>query len=182
VTTLNRRKASAAVIVAILACLHAQAQEPALERKSLLGGKVSLLVPSEFKPLSAEMLIKKYPNANRPGVVYSNERISINIALDHTVHHLPADKLGAALESIRTTFKNQYPSAEWFRSEIRPINGRTFLLVEVRTPSADVEVRNIIVGTSLDDRLLMISFNVVKTLEKEWLPIGNRIIESITVK
>ena len=78
--------------------------------------------------------------------------------------------------------KNLYPSAEWFRSEIRTINGRQFFLLDLRTPAIDTEVRNILLGTSLDDRFLLMSFNVTKELEKEWLPTGNKIVESITVK
>ena len=90
--------------------------------------------------------------------------------------------LDAAHKSVNATFKNLYPSAQWFRSEVRPINGRQFFLMELRTPAIDTEVRNLIVGTSLDDRLLMITFNVTKALEADWMPIGNKIIESIAIK
>jgi hypothetical protein len=81
-----------------------------------------------------------------------------------------------------TTFKKLHPSAEWFRSEVAKINGREFLVLELRTPAIDTEVRNIILGTSVDERLLMISFNVTKELEKEWLPAGRKIVESIKIK
>jgi hypothetical protein len=171
-----------AVLAVLVVGLEVSGQEPILTQKSALGGRVSLLVPGDFALMAEELLRKKYPNTNRPSVVYTNATASINIALDHTVHPLPADQLAAAHESVRTSFKNLYPSAEWFRSEIRKINGRAFFLVELRTPAIDTEVRNIIVGTSLDDRLLMVSFNVTKALEKQWVPIGNRIIESIAVK
>jgi hypothetical protein len=180
-TLTNRRAPSLAVLVVLLACLDVQAQEPAMKQMSLLDGKVSLLMPSQLTPMSTERLIEKYPNANRPSVVYTNPRASVNVALDHTAHRLPVGQLAAAHESVRTTFKNLYPSAEWFRSEMRKINGRAFFLIELRTPAIDTEVRNIIVGTSVDDRLLMISFNVTKALEKEWLPTGNKVIESIAV-
>ena len=172
----------ATVVIAALAGLGTAAPQTGLQRTTVLGGKVSVLIPAGFKTMSAELLVVKYPNVNRPSLVYTNERGTINVAFDHTVHRLPANQLPAALESMRTTFKNLYPSATWFRSEIRPINGRQFFLIDLRTPAADIEVRNIMAGTSLDDRLLMITFNVIKTFEKEWVPIGNRIIESISVE
>jgi hypothetical protein len=142
-----------------------------------------MLIPKEFKPMSDDWIQKKYPNAtNRPSVVYTNERMSINVALDHNPFRLSPDQLGMALESIRASFKNMYPSAQWFRSELRTINKRQFFVIEVRTPTSDVEVRNIMVGTSLEDRMLVITFNVIKTLEPQWLPAGNKMIESIIVK
>jgi hypothetical protein len=158
------------------------AQQPVLERKTLLGGKVSLLMPSDFAPMGEELMRRKYPSSYRPGLVFTNKATTINVALDHTVHALPANQLAAAYESMRSAMKNMHPSAAWFRQEIRRINGREFFLLELRTPAIDTEIRNIMVGTSLDDRLLMITFNVTKALETQWLPTGNKIIESIAVQ
>lgn len=158
------------------------AQQPVLERKALLGGKVSLLMPSDFTPMSEELMRRKYPSSYRPGLVYTNAATTINVALEHTVHVVAANQLASAFEAMRGAMKNMHPSAVWFRNEIRQINGREFFLMEMRTPAIDTEVRNIIVGTSLDDRLLMVTFNVTKSLEAQWLPTGNKIIESIAVK
>ena len=170
------------VVTALSVVAVAQAQAPTLQRLAILGGRISLLMPADFKPLSEEMLKRKYPNANRPSVAYSNAATTINVAFDHTAQSLPANQLDAAHQAVNSAFKNLYPSAQWFRSEIRPINGRQFFLMELRTPAIDTEVRNLIVGTSLDNRLLLITFNVTKALEADWMPIGNKIIESIAIK
>ena len=172
----------AAVLAILLAGVHVYAQDATLERKVVLGGKVSILVPRDFLPMTQEMLNVKYPSSNRPSLVYTNPRASINIALDHKAMSLPADQLAAAHQSVTSAMKNLYPSAQWFRNEIRTINGRQFFLLDLRTPAIDTEVRNIMLGTSLDDRLLLISFNVTKALEKEWMPTGYKIVESIVVK
>jgi hypothetical protein len=169
-------------ICLLLAIDAVRAQAPVFDTKSLLKGRVSLLIPRGFEPMSAELLVRKYPSANRPNLVYSNAATTINVALEHTIHRVPPAELAAVHQAMRSTLGNVYPSAEWFRSEIRVINGRQFFLLDVRTPAVDTVVRNLMVGTSLDDRLLMVSFNVTKALEGEWLAAGNRIIESITVK
>jgi hypothetical protein len=172
---------SAVGVVLLVLSLTVRAQAP-LERKTALDGKVSLLVPTDFTVMSEELLQRKYPTANRPSLVYTNAKTTINIALDHKALRLAEDQLGAALESVKSTFKSSYPTAVWFRSEIKPINGRQFFLVDVRTPAIDTEVRNILAGTSFEGRLLIVSFNATKALEAEWLPVGNKIIESITLK
>ena len=158
------------------------AQEPALQNTQLLGGKVSLLLPADFAPMTEEVMRRKYPSSYRPGLVYTNAATTVNVALEHTVHKVQAGTLAAVYEAMRTAMKNMHPSAVWFRNQIRTINGREFFLLELRTPAIDTPVRNIMVGTSLDDRLLMISFNCTAALEAEWMATGNRIIESITVK
>lgn len=57
-----------------------------------------------------------------------------------------------------------------------------FILFDFRTPAIDTEVRNIMLATSLQGRLLLISFNCTKELEGKWLPIGYQIVESIQLK
>ena len=72
-------------------------------------------------------------------------------------------------------------SAEWFESKIKQIHGRDWLSLNLRTQAADTEIRNIMRGTSLDNRLLIVTFNVTKELEKEWLEAGELIAESVRV-
>lgn len=171
-----------AILLTLVACSSLHAAEPVLEEKSVLGSRVSLLIPKTFTLMSEEMLRAKYPSERRPTLVYTNERGSVNIALNYTKNRMPANELAPFHKSMEGSFKKLYPSAEWFRSEVRKINGREFFVMELRTPAVDTEIRNIMLGTSLDDRLLLISFNVTKELEKEWLPTADRIIGSVKVK
>jgi hypothetical protein len=55
------------------------------------------------------------------------------------------------------------------------------MLLELRTPAVDTKIRNIMIATSLDDRMFMVSFNVVQKLEKEWLATANKIIQSVKI-
>lgn len=79
-------------------------------------------------------------------------------------------------------FKNLYPSATWYRNEMIERGKLKFILFDFRTPAIDTEVRNIMLATSLQGRLLLISFNCTKELEGKWLPIGYQIVESIQLK
>ena len=65
-----------------------------------------------------------------------------------------------------------YPSARWFETGIVNVDGRDWLKLNVRTPAIDTEVRNILMGTSCDGRLLLVSVNMTKGLEDEWLETG----------
>jgi hypothetical protein len=156
--------------------------QPALVPRVVLDGRVTLLLPVDFAPMSQEMMKLKYPAERRPAVVYTNERGTVNIALSHTSDRMPPDEVPSFHKSLEATFKRLYPSAQWFQSDVVTMNERTWFLLELRTPAIDTDVRNIMMGTSVDGRLLLISFNVTSELEEEWLDTGRAVIRSVVVK
>ena len=94
---------------------------------------------------------------------------------------MPQSELAAFQKQMEGMFRNLYPSATWFNSGVIDINGRDWLTLNLRTPAIDTEIRNILVGTSLQGRLLIVSFNVTKELEEAWLPPADAIIQSLHV-
>lgn len=175
------------VIVLVLFVMfgaQAQSQTPGiqLEERSLLGNKVSLLLPKQFGLMGEEMLKLKYPTDRRPAVVYTNDDGTVDVALNHTNNRVTLSQLPELHKVVENTFKNLYPSATWFRNEILEINGRNYFLLDLRTPGVDTEIRNIMLGTSLEGRFLIISFNATKNLESAWVPVGNKIIQSVKIQ
>lgn len=155
---------------------------PALQNRALLDGKVSILMPATFAPLSPEMLARKYPRPQPPQVAYSNPETTVNVTIGHTPHQIAPEQLAAAREQMEAGMKSMMPAAKWYQSQMTTLNGRAFFLLDFQSPAPDVDVRNIVVGTSLEGRLLLISFNTTVPLEKEWLPVGRQIIQSIKVR
>ena len=152
-----------------------------LEPKSVADGKLSLLVPSEFTEMDESMMQAKYPAERRPTLVYTDETGSVNVAVNHTRDRMPLDELESYHKEMDKMFRNLYPSAEWFDSGIKEINGRKWILLDVRTPAVDTDIRNTIVGTSLDGRLLLVTFNVIAELEDEWIDVAEAIVDSLSV-
>src|SRR5262245_14259943 len=121
-------------ILIVVFCLDVQAA-PGLEKKALLDGKMSLLIPVGFQPLSQEILLRKYPNPNPPNLVYANERATVTIALTHTGYDVPPERLPEAFQQVEAGIKGAQPNAHWYRSELTTINGRRFFLMELRSPA-----------------------------------------------
>ena len=145
-------------------------------------GNVTLLLPVSFRPMSEEMLRLKYPNQRRPSIVYTDPTGAVNVALNHTNDRIPKDAVSEAHNVMEQSFRNLYPSATWNRSEVLVKNGRSYFIMDLRTPAIDTEVRNIMFGSSLDGRFLLVSFNCTRELEPYWEPYGQRIIESVTLR
>jgi hypothetical protein len=153
-----------------------------LKPKTVIDGKLLLLVPEEFSEMDEETLKFKYPSERRPTLVYTNESGSINVAVNHTKDRMLQSEIGAFHKQMDGMFRNLYPSATWFNSGVIDINGRHWLTLNLRTPAIDTEIRNIMVGTSVDERLLLVSFNVTKELENQWLGPAETIIQSLRVR
>jgi hypothetical protein len=179
-----RPLAGVLVVLAVIGVVTpAFAQTPApLNPRRLLGGLVEMLVPADFTPMSDENLRRKYPAERRPTLVLANEPASVSVAFNHTRDALPAAALPQAHRAFERMFRTLYPTAQWFRSEITTLNGRDIILLELRTPAIDTDVRNLMLATSLDERLLLISVNMTRELEADWLDTANRMIQSIVIR
>ena len=155
--------------------------DPVLEYRTVLAGKVRLLVPVEFAEMSDEMRQFKYPRDRPPTLALTNESASVNLAFNHTSSRASLADLPKVHEFFRKSDRALLPGVTWYRDEIVAINGRDFILREFRSPAIDTDVRNIMVVTSVADRILIIAFNTVVELEDEWLATGNKIVESIEI-
>jgi hypothetical protein len=76
------------------------------------------------------------------------------------------------------TFKNIYPSAQWYDSGIKEINGKDIGFIELLTPAVDTEIYNLIWLTDLDGKLLITTFNCTKAEKDDWEPIAKAIMGS----
>ena len=77
-----------------------------LKPTSVLDGKLSLLTPQEFAPMDEELLRLKYPSERRPKLVLSNERGTVNIAINHTQDRMRQGQLAEAHQLLETVYKN----------------------------------------------------------------------------
>ncbi|KLV05494.1 hypothetical protein ABT56_10990 [Photobacterium aquae] len=150
--------------------------------KNVLNGRVSLLIPQQFTQMPDDILEIKYPSSRRPTEVLSDDSGSISLAFNHTNTVMESSDIPEFHHAISKMFHNLYPSAKWFRDEIIERNGRIFIVLELITPAMDTEIHNIMYGTSVDGRLLFIAFNTTIEQSKKWLPIGRKVMESLTIK
>ncbi len=152
-----------------------------LQPRTVINEKLTLLIPQGFSIMDEEMLRLKYPSERRPTLVYTNESGSINIAINHTKDRIQQSDIAAFHRQMDGMFRNLYSSATWFESGVIDINGREWLTLNLRTLAIDTEIRNIMVGTSVEGRLLLVSFNVTREQEDQWLEPAKAIVQSLRV-
>jgi len=177
---MGKKMKSLALLLCIAFSSPALAQEAS--KLTVLNDKVSLKVPSSFTPMPKEILDVKYPASRRPTEVLSDSTGGVSIAFNHTKNRMTPDQIDEGHKSISKMFHNLYPSAKWLRDETITQNGRKFMVLELVTPAIDTKIHNIMYGTSLDDRFLLVAFNTTEEQAEEWLPVGKLIMKSIEIK
>lgn len=149
-----------------------------LQERTILSGKMGISLPTSFQPMNEGLLAIKYPvDGRRPTEVYSNENGSVNVAFNHTQNRVTVEEL----PQIKTVLEQQFnnPQVELLGSEVKEINGREYILLEMITPAADARIYNLMFVTSLEERLFIGTFNCTEALRERWELVGREIVNSI---
>lgn len=153
-----------------------------LKTRSLLNDNIEIKIPEDFRIMSEEMLKLKYPSANRPTIVYTDESGSINVAFNLTTNNASQDIIPQFKEVLQNTFKQVYPSAKWKGDGINMINDKNVGYLELITPAIDTKVYNLVFFTDVNSQLLLCTFNCTVQYLEEWQSIGHEIMSSLKVK
>jgi hypothetical protein len=144
----------------------------------LLGGRVTMLVPQGMALMSESDKAEKYTNPEPPAYVLSTEDWLVNITFDLKKIPLKPQEVRENEKPMRQTFSRSKINS----SSVRKINGVEFVILNVDIAAGDATVHNLMAMTSLDDRMLLISYNCVLDVDPACGEIGPRIIESIVLK
>lgn len=153
-----------------------------LEKKQVLNDKVEILLPKNFGIMSEEMLQLKYPSANRPTLVYSDEDGTVNIAFNHTTSRASQKEIEKYKDVFVSTFKSSYPTAVWGEKGVKEINGRKVGFLEVTTPAIDTKIYNLLFFTDMEGKLLICTFNCTSKKKSAWAESAKKIFGSLIVK
>ncbi len=170
------------VCSSFIAVLSMTSYAEGLTKVSALNGKVSVLAPNNFGPMPTRILEMKYPSSRRPTEVLSDKTGGVSVAFNHTYDAMQPYQITEAHVAFSKTFHNRYPSAKWIRDEVIKQNGSVFMVMELITPALDTKIHNIIYGTSVDGRFLLVAFNTTVEQSAEWLPIGKTMMSSLRIE
>jgi hypothetical protein len=176
------KKISALIIVSLLLSFNSFSQI-ILEKILLLDNKIEILAPKGFIKMTDDMLLVKYPNtANKPNFVLTDESGTVNLLYTYTTTTMDDNGIpGYADELIKGLTSN--------RKDILIIDdgillqdGKNIGYIKFISQAKDQKVFNDIFYISLDNRLLLFSFNCIQKWRDEWEQKADEIANSIRVK
>ena len=154
-----------------------------LEPRSLLNGKVEILVPDYFKQMSAEMMAVKYPNTTQhPDAVLTDANAEVNLVISQTGQPVTADQIGQYKDFMITTMKHARPDAVWLDNGVKIINGQKVGYFKMMTAAVDQKVFVYYFFTSLHGKLLIFTFNCTEALLPKWKDTADEMVASLKVK
>ncbi|GGH25174.1 hypothetical protein FAZ19_15850 [Sphingobacterium alkalisoli] len=144
---------------------------------SLYGNKLELSIPDYFTEMSPEMKHSKYPRANSPDVVYTDEDGAVNVAFNYTGTVVANNNISELQRELLKQLQATNPID--LTTRIETINGSEFAVFEFMSQAIDTRVYNLMFLTELDGRMLLGTFNCTEVLKGEWQPRAKEILSSL---
>lgn len=154
-----------------------------LEKRTYLEGRLEMLIPTDFKQMSAEMIGVKYPNrTQQPQAVLSDDDGTVNIIVNYLPQSIQPSQVAEFKEFQLNFFKKNRPDAQWLADGVKQINGKTFGFLKFTIDAVDQKVYNYMVFSELNGKILMLSFNCTEKLLPKWQATAEEIMASIALK
>lgn len=145
--------------------------------RNLLDNRLSMSLPNNFTIMDDGVVRLKYPRLTKSSIVYSNSKSTVSIAIGLTEHQ----STQAHLPEIKKTLDEQYSKSlvQIISSSIEKINGIDFIKMEFMSSAVDGAIYNLMFITSVENRLIVGTFNCTEPLRNEWESKGKKMINSV---
>jgi hypothetical protein len=156
-----------------------KSKEVTFTKLQILNNEAKIELANEIDLMSQSLFELKYPFENfNSTYAYSNKDGTVTLLVSPRDEIADENDLPSYQQKFTSSFANN-PSIEFKRCEIKKINNRDFIVVEMITPAVDAQIYNLMYVTSVKGKLLVCTFNC--TLDKlgEWQPVGERMLNSI---
>jgi hypothetical protein len=175
-----------AIVFVLLAALPgAKAHAQTEERVQLRDGRVSFVLPAEFKPMSKEAVKVKFGRkgaAFAPEFVYSNEQQNVSVAVGFAGSGFEAVQLDELKPFLEEQLKRNIPGVEWIEREIITRGGARWIRLHLKAQAIDTGIVNDMYFAKFDGQLLLFNFNSTIAQYEKYKESLLKSAQTITVK
>ncbi len=156
------------ILFILICCLISAAYG---EEVSLRDGAVRFITPDGFMALTQPQIKVKYPNYNRPQVVYANSDQGVSIAVTFSSARVRPEQIPELKTMMEQTLPRVVPNLEWIKREIITTNNTDWVHLEFTSSAIDTDIHNHMYLTSFDGRMLGFNFNATRNQYHEYAQI-----------
>lgn len=143
---------------------------------SLEDYKYRVLVPSDFKELSADKIKEDYGTTEAPELVYANANDTVNIAFSAPNGTLADSQIKEYLDTMKTILST---GMDVISTNTYEADGHTISVIKLVSDFEGEKIYNQMAFFSYEDKLTIITFNCKGDARAEWEKVGDEIIKSI---
>jgi len=148
--------------------------------RNIIEGKLYMTIPEGFVLMPLEAAEVKYPNKNRPTIIYTNETGSVTVNFSLTPDELDNEDVEDACEYLQQVITKMHPSSEIISSTVIEGDARIGIFDFV-IPALDDEIYNLMFIFPLDGQFILGTFNCSHSEMAGWQDIANQMIQSIRI-
>ncbi len=158
---------------------------PLTQKKELFDKNLTVMLPADFKQMTATEVAERYDATNPPNYVFRGTESSINLAFSNSYQNAPQD--GPAMQELlnvmKSTLEEAYPAMHWVEHATTSVNGKLVGRLEFKSLTPDNKmVYNMIYLMGVGGQLVIINFNCECAVTDPWAKAGKQILAGITVK
>jgi hypothetical protein len=147
--------------------------------KSLLDGKLSMILPTDFQEILPE---KIYKPEFKPNLLLTDESGAIQITIIHTQKEVATDaEVLTYKNEVRQILRMVNSSLEWSEDGVKELQGKKLYFFEFITPMLGMAVYNLTFFLNLDQRVLSGSLVCNDQKTKSWKPVFRQMVDSLRV-
>jgi len=152
------------------------------ETISLVDDKVQILVPKEWAPMSDQLWAAKYPGRTMPMLALTDENGEVDLIADLTQQPATAAQIADFKAFQIQQLQSSRPDLEFLSEGIKDIHGRPVGYFKFLSRAVDQKVFNYYFFTVVDGKIMLFTFNCLKSLKRAWERSADRIMASLFVK
>ena len=156
-----------------------QYQKLELEERELVDGKITMCLPKTFQLMEPALVDIKYPGEDQPEFVYTNEKTTVNITFSLEKEHITNEAIEALRDALAKQMQQLYPDSPIADQEIIEAGKKKVAYFSFEVPLLDEPAYNLMFFTTLEEGLLIGSFNCSVYDKKEWWPIVKQLLATI---
>lgn len=132
-------------------------------------------IPKKFRQLTYEESIQKY-NGDIPDVVFANDENNINVAISLTENDMSNNQIKSYQQSVESMLKN---NSQILNTDYYEVDNHNIASIELISKASDTEIYNNMICFSYENKLVIVTFNCKTSMQEEWKPVGEFIIDSL---
>ncbi|SHJ74503.1 hypothetical protein SAMN04488028_1011090 [Reichenbachiella agariperforans] len=153
---------------------------------------ISMLIPSDFRPMTDDEIASKYFTTKRPLVLYTNRDLTIDLGVNQSVTQWVEKDIEIMADFQKSNVFNLYDDVKIISEGTKEINGRKAVYMEfISTVNPDKDsfrnegsiqkytyIQYIIVGK----HALVFNFTSPSQLQEEWQGAAHQIMDDVRIK
>lgn len=155
-----------------------------LEKTALLDNKIEMLIPNSFHKMSEEEYKFKYPNPKRKAsLILTDKYLEVNLVIDHIQQYPLTNEQVEEFKNMQlSALQKSHPESKLLDNGKMEINSKEIGFFKIMTQGIDQKIFNYFVFTTLDNKVLLMTFNCAEKQMSTWETLIDKMIASLKVR